>query len=180
MQYFELELQEQINLYIESGITPTELFFIQLLLLASDDYPKYLVNYVSNTSGAKQLFKNTLQSLLDKGVINSTFSIPKDGESLNFKTIPFNKNFIKKYFKEGHLAGKELFDEYPPFISINGKLCSIRNFTKAGLFSLEDFCVYYSKSIKKLKTSHERVMEALRFGKEYGLINYSIKNSSFL
>lgn len=180
MQHFELELQEQSNILINSGLTPNELFIIQLLLLAIDGEPKYLVNYISNISNGKNFLRELLQSLLNKNVINSTFKIPKEGEKLNFSDIPLNKNFLNKYFKESNIAGKELFDEYPPFININGKLCSIRNFTKAGLFSLQDFCIYYTKSIKNSKTSHERVMEALRFGKDHNLINYSIKNSSFL
>ena len=59
--------------------------------------------------------------------------------------------FTKMYLKESHELGKEFFDAYPPFININGKLCSIKNFTKANLFSFEDFCIYYAKAIKNEK-----------------------------
>ena len=45
------------------------------------------------------------------------------------------------YVRESHEIGKEFFDAYPPFINIKGKLCSIKNFTKAGLFSFDDFCL---------------------------------------
>lgn len=174
MQNFELSLGEEINLYIDSGLTPTELFILRLLFLAMDGYDKYLVRYLSSVSNGKELFRAVLQSLLDKSVINSTFKMPKAGESLNYKHIPFNKNFIKKYIKETHQIGKELFDAYPPFININGKMASIKNFTKAGLFSLEDFCVFYAKQVKNAKVTHERVMEALTFAKEKNLINYTI------
>jgi hypothetical protein len=132
------------------------------------------MSYLTGISNGKDLFRSVLQALQDKKVINSTFKVPKEGESLDFKNIPFNKNFVKKYIKESHEIGKEFFDAYPPFISINGKMCSIKNFTKAQLFSLEDFCIFYAKQIKNSGIAHERVMEALEFGKEKNLINYSI------
>ena len=171
---FELSLNEEIQIYINSGLTPTELFVLRLLFLASDGDVKYLVNYISNTSNGKEVLKSVLQSLVNKKVINSTFNVPKEGESLNFKTIPFNKNFTKMYLKESHELGKEFFEAYPPFINIKGKLCSIKNFTKANLFSFEDFCIYYAKAIKNAKITHERIMENLEFAKEHNLINYSI------
>lgn len=172
--HFELSLNEEIQIYINSGLTPTELFILRLLFLAIDGESKYLINYISNTVNGKLVFKSVLQSLLDKKVINSTFKLPKEGETLNFKNIPINKNFIKMYIRESNELGKELFDAYPPFININGKLFSIKNFTKANLFSFEDFCSYYSKSIKNAGVTHERVMDALEFGKEHNLIHYSI------
>jgi len=174
MQHFELALNEEIQIYISSGMTPTELFILRLLFLAMDGEQKYLINYLSNVSNGKQLLRAVLESLKEKKVINATFNIPKEGESLNFKNIPFNKNTLKMYVRESNELGKEFFDAYPPFISINGKLCSIKNFTKANLFSFEDFCIFYSKSIKNAGITHERVMEALEFGKEHNLINYSI------
>jgi hypothetical protein len=170
----DLSLQEEINIYISSGITPTELFVLRLLFLAIDGESKYLINYISNLSDGKILLRQVLSSLMDKKVINNTFRIPKEGEALDFKNIPFNKNFIKKYIRESNDIGKELFDAYPPFINIKGKLCSIKNFTKANLFSLEEFCLYYAKSIKNSGVAHNRVMEALEYAKDHNLINYSI------
>lgn len=171
---FELSLNEETQIYINSGLTPTELFILRLLFLAIDGDSKPLSTYLSNVSNGKDLFRKVLESLVNKKVINSTFKVPKEGETLNFRNIPFNKNFLKMYIRESNEIGKELFDAYPPFININGKLCSIKNFTKANLFSLEDFCLYYSKSIKSSGITHERVMEALEFAKEHNLVNYSI------
>ena len=175
MHHFELSLNEETNIYINSGLTPTELYVLRLLFLAIDGEPTYLTNYLSNITDGKQLFRQVLKSLQDKKVILSSFKIPEEGESLNYKNIPFNKNFIKMYIRESNDIGKELFEEYPPFINIGGKLCSIKNFTKANLFSFEDFCLYYAKAIKNAGVTHERVMESLRFAKEHNLINYTIK-----
>lgn len=176
MQHFELSLKEEINIYINSNLTPTELFVLRLLFLAIDGNQTFLINYITNISNGKELLRSVLQSLINKKVINSTFKVPQEGESLNYKNIPFNKNFIKMYLRESNEIGKEFFDAYPPFININGKLCSIKNFTKAGLFSFEEFCVFYAKQIKNSNATHERVMDNLLFAKEHNLINYTIKN----
>jgi len=174
MSKFNLSLKEEINIYINSGLTPTELFILRLLQLAIDGDPSDLINYLSNATDGKIILRKVLESLKEKKVILSSFKVPCEGESLNFNNIPFNKNFIKMYIRESNLLGKELFDAYPPFININGKMCSIKNFTKAGLFTFEEFCLYYAKSIKSAGVTHERVMEAVEFGKEHNLLNYSI------
>lgn len=174
MHHFELSLNEETNIYIKSGLTPTELYILRLLFLAIDGDPSFLINYLSNVSNGKELFRQILNSLKEKGVILSSFKIPADKEVLNYKNIPFNKNFTKMYIRESNELGKELFDVYPPFITINGKMCSIKNFTKANLFSFEDFCLYYAKAIKSAGVTHERVMESLIFAKDNNLINYTI------
>ncbi len=174
MQQFELSLKEEINIYINSGLTPTELFILRLLFLAVNGEPDMLINYLSNVSNGKELFRKVLESLQEKKVILASFKVPREGETLNYKNIPFNKNFLKMYVRESNEMGKELFDAYPPFINIGGKLCSIKNFTKAGLYTFEEFCLYYAKAIKVAGVTHDRVMEALEFGKEHNLLNYSI------
>lgn len=174
MQQFELSLKEEISIYINSGLTPTEFFILRLILLGVDGNSELLFNYLNNIKDGKTLFRQTLITLKEKKIILSSFKIPDEGSSLSLSDIQFNKNFIKMYIRESNIIGKELFDAYPPFININGKLCSIKNFTKAGLYSFEEFCLYYTKAIKQAKTTHERVMEALEYGKEHNLINYSI------
>jgi len=163
-----------MNLLIESQLTPTELFIIRLLYLCIDGETKPLQNYISNISNGKALLRQVLESLMEKKVINNTYSIPKEGESLNVKNIPFNKNFLKKYIRESNEIGVEFFNAYPPFINIGGKMCSIKNVTKAGVSSFEEFCTFYGKSIKNSAVAHKRVLEAVEFGKTHNLIHYSI------
>lgn len=174
MKVYELSLKEEIQIYINSGLTPTELFVLRLLFLAIDGDPSYLVNYLSNVSNGKILFKSVLESLKEKKVILSEFKIPKEGEALKYSEIPFNKNFVKMYLRESNEIGNEFFEKYPPFININGKIISIRNFAKAGLFSFDDFCIFYAKAIKSSKVKHEYIMEILDFAVANNLINYNI------
>ena len=174
MNLRELSLNEEINIYIHSGLTPTELFVVRLLFLAIDGDSEPLKKYLNGVKDGKVHFKNLLISLKEKKIILSSFNIPNEGDTLNFKNIPFNKNFMKSYIRESNELGKEFFDAYPPFININGKLVSIRNFTRANLFSFEDFCLFYAKTIKNANVTHERILEDISFGKEHGLIHYSV------
>ena len=170
----ELSLKEEINIYINNGLTPSELFILRLLFLAQDGDLSLINNYISNTDNGKEVFKVVLKSLQNKGVILASFKMPKEGETLKFTDIPINKNFVKRFIKESNQIGKEFFDAYPPFIYINGRMASIKNITKAGLFSIDEFCFFYGRQLKLSSVKHERVMEALEYGKEHNLINYSI------
>ena len=53
-------------------------------------------------------------------------------------------------------------------------MASIKNITKAGLFSIDEFCFYYGKQLKLSSITHDRIMSALEFAKENNLIHYSI------
>ena len=170
----ELSLKEEINIYINNGLTPSELFILRLLFLAQDGDMSLINNYISNADNGKEVFKVVLKSLQNKGVILASFKMPKEGETLKYTDIPINKNFVKRFIKESNQIGKEFFDAYPPFIYINGRMASIKNITKAGLFSIDEFCFFYGRQLKLSSVKHERVMEALAYGKEHNLINYSI------
>ena len=170
----ELSLKEEIDIYINNGLTPSELFILRLLFLAQDGDMSLINNYISNTDNGKEVFKVVLKSLQSKGIILASFKMPKEGETLKYTDIPINKNFVKRFIKESNQIGKEFFDAYPPFIYINGRMASIKNITKAGLFSIDEFCFFYGRQLKLSSVKHERVMEALEYGKEHNLINYSI------
>ena len=94
MDLRELSLNEEINIYLQSGLTPTELFIVRLLFLAIDGDSQPLKRYLNGVTNGKLVFKNVLLSLKEKKVILSSFVIPEEGETLNFKNIPFNKNFL--------------------------------------------------------------------------------------
>lgn len=169
---FELSLNEEIELYLATGLDPNELFVLRLLFLAKGGDSSYLMNYVSNS---KIELRQVLLSLQHKGVINKSYHIPDKGESFNPDDVPFSKVFLKSYIRETHELGKELFEKYPEFMNINGRLCSIKNITKANFYNFEDFFNYYAKTIKLSGSTHEYIMEQLEFGIENNLINYTIK-----
>lgn len=174
MNHFELSLNEETNIYINSGLTPTELFVLRLIFLAIDGDINPLVKYVQGISDGSLIVRAVLESAQSKGVILKSYKIPQKGEELIFKNIPFNKNFMKMYLRESHEIGKEFYEAYPNHIIINGKLAPLRNYTKAGFFTIEDFSLYYAKQIKNAGVTHDRIMEALEYGKENNMICYNI------
>lgn len=167
-------IEEEVNIYIKSGLSPNELFITELLLLAAAGDSAPFIKYISNISDGKELLRNTLVSLQTKKVIKMSYKIPGPGEALSFRSIPFNKNFLNTYKRESHLLGKEFFEAYPPFININGKMCSIRNITKAGLYSIEEFCIFYAKAIRSSTFKHSDIMSILEWAKEETLVSVSI------
>lgn len=169
-----LSLKEEIDIFINIGLNPTELFIVRMLFLAQDGEPEMLFNYVNNTTDGKDDLKKSLATLQDKGIILKGYNIPKEGEAFNYKIVPLNKNFLKKYIRESNQMGKELFELYPSHMLINGRRASIKNITKAGLFSLDEFCTFYAKQLKLSSITHERVMEALQFAVDNELIRYSL------
>lgn len=168
---FELSLNEEIELYLATGLDPNELFVLRLLFLARGGDSSYLLNYVSNS---KIELRQVLLSLQHKGVINKSYHIPDKGESFNPNDVPFSKVFLKSYIRETHELGKELFEKYPEFMNIGGKLCSIKNITKANFYNFEDFFNYYAKTIKLSGVTHEYIMNQLDFAIENNLINFTI------
>lgn len=170
----ELSLQEEINIYISSNLTPSELFIIRMLFIAQEGEPKHLINYLSNTADGKELYLAVLQNLLNKKVITKESKIPVAGDSLRPDDIIFNKNFIKRWVRESNQLGKELWELFPPFLNIGGKLAPLKGITKAGFYSMDAFCLYYAKQIKLAGTTHERVLEALQYGIDNNVINYTI------
>lgn len=69
--------------------------------------------------------------------------------------------------------GQELFDMYPPFISINGKLCSLKNIAKK-YNTLDEFFFAYSSAIKHNPDLHKEVLDLLKWGIENNQIRYGI------
>ena len=76
------------------------------------------------------MFENLKEKSIIKKNYNPESYVPND--------IEFNKNFLKKYYKQSGVLGKELFDNYEPFIQINGKMASLRNIAKK-FYTLEEF-----------------------------------------
>lgn len=170
----ENSFNEDLNIMTKYNINPNELFFIKTLRLAQEGDSSYIIKYMNNINGSSDDCINILKSLQEKSVILKSFKLPKKGDSLDFGDIPFNKNFLKSIITLSNVAGKELFDKYPKFIQIKGTIFSLRNIGKFGLHSLEDFCLFYNKTIKSSAITHEKIMELLSFAVENDLINYGI------
>ena len=156
-----------LNILIEFNISADELLLIYLTLCAQDSHSEYFATWFDGYG--KDKLKSLFESLKSKGIIHKNYN-PKCYKP---DEIEFNKNFIKKYFKQAGVIGKELFEAYEPFLYINGSNYSLRNISKK-FYSLEEFYFHYSKTIGHSIKTHEHVMEMLSYAKENKLIKYGI------
>ncbi len=62
---FKLSLEEEIEIYLKTNLTPTELFIVRLLFLAIDGNQNPLINYVNNS---KIDLREILVSLQEKKI----------------------------------------------------------------------------------------------------------------
>lgn len=150
------------------NLTSEELLLVYLTFLARDEenHAEYFTKWFSN--GGSSRLRTLFNSLKEKNIIHKNYN----PETYNPNDIEFNKNFIKSWIKNSGKLGQELFEEYPPFIQINGKIASLRNISKK-FYSLDEFYFYYSSAIGHSIDKHKEVMELLQWGKTTGKIKYS-------
>ena len=151
------------------NLSADELLLVYLTFLARDEenHSEYFTKWFNN-GGSSQL-RDLFNSLKDKGIIHKNYNpetyVPND--------IEFNKTFIKGWIKNSGELGQELFDNYPPFVNINGRFCSLRNISKQ-FNSLDDFFFHYSSVIGHDIEKHKEIMKLLKWGKENNKISYGI------
>ena len=164
-----MELNTILNLLINYNLTADELLLVYLTFLAQDEegHPEYLAKWFSN--GGSDRLLTLFESLKDKNIIHKNYN----PSSYNPNDIEFNRNFIKAWAKNSGELGKELFDNYEPFLYIKGKNVPLRNIAKK-FNSLEEFFFHYSSTIGHSIEKHKEVMELLKYGRENNLITYGI------
>lgn len=100
--------------------------------------------------------KNLFESLKKKGVIlknyNPSAYIPEE--------IEFNSNFLKKYFKLTGQLGQELYNAYPSYMYINGKIVSLKNISKT-FRDLNELYFKYASIIKHNVNKHKEILDIL-------------------
>ena len=145
-------------------LNPNELFVIRVLLLAAEEDDSYLYRYLTIPEEDRGNFRDVLVKLQDKGIILKSYKIPAKGESFNPVEIPFNKTFIKGFYKESFEMGQELYEAYPMFGNINGATVSLRGISKK-FDSPEDFYRAYGKAINWNPETHAKILELVEWAK---------------
>ena len=119
--------------------------------------------------------REVLVQLQKKEVILKSFKIPNSGEKFDPYSIPINKNFIKTLYKSSFEMGKELFDSYPQFGSINGNVVPLRTVAKH-FDSLEQAYFKYGKAIGFNPEKHEVIIELTKWAKDNNILNCSLSS----
>lgn len=144
-----------------------------LLILQDEDSEELFKTYIEILYECGIRFRDVLLSLQEKGIILKSYKIPNEGEPFDPYSIPFNKAFIKILYKCSFELGKELFDEYPQFGSIQGNVVGLRSVSKK-FDSLEDAYFKYGRSIGWNPDKHNHIIELIKWAKEHNIINYTL------
>lgn len=174
MKNLTLTLEEEISILDKYGLTPNELLVLRVLLLFQDDQEEELLQRLLVTLKRVEVpFRDVLVELQRKEIVLKSYKVPKQGEVFDPLAIPINKNFIKNLYKCSFELGKELFEVYPQFGTINGTIVPLRGVSKK-FDSLEQAYFKYGKSIGFNPERHEHVIELVQWAKENNIINCSL------
>jgi hypothetical protein len=179
MKNLVLTLEEEIFILNKYKLTSNELMFIRTLLLLQDDGDEDIFQkYIESLHECNISIKEIIKSLQEKGCILKGFHCPEEGEAFDPYEIPINKIFIKNLYKSSFELGKELFDNYPQFGTINGNIVPLRSIARH-FNSLEDAYSRYGRSIKWNGEKHEQIIELLKWASDgKNILNCSL--SSFI
>lgn len=165
---------DYFNICNKYQISFNELMFIKMILITQNKDNDTLSNaYFKLHADVRGSLKEMLERLQQIGIISKTFKIPNSGERLNIHLISINKNFIKSFYKTSFYLGKELFDEFPLTMLINGSQCVLKRVSKH-FSSLEDFYECYGKIINWNPEKHSEIIELVRWGKKNNLIQWTL------
>lgn len=165
-------LNTQILFRNKYNIDDNELTLLEILLIAQEEEDNELVKLYFTTT---KNIRTNLIALQYAGIILKSYKIPEKGKGLDIYAIPINKNVTKDFYKSSFDMGKELFDAYPQFTTINNNVVGIRSVSKK-FNSLEDFYRFYGKSIRNKPELHKYILDLIEWGKEHDVIATTLAN----
>lgn len=169
-----MTLEEEISILSKYRITPNELMFIRTILILQDEQNEELFQlYIEALYESSIRLREVILSLQDKGIILKSYKVPNEGEEFDPYSIPLSKVFVKNLYKCSFEMGKELFEEYPQFGSVQGSVVGLRSVSKK-FDSLEDAYFKYGRSIGWNPERHSRIIELVKWANEHNIINYTL------
>lgn len=172
MKNIEFDIEKEIDFMIEYQLTADELFTIKLVFYAHEGHPELMSRFFDQGQLTNEL-RDIIKSLQEKQVILKSYKIPEKGSVFNPSDVEFNKVCLKKLYQHSMDLGMELFEAYPPYTTIDGRVFSLRNITKL-YRSLDELCWRYGKVIKWDLDTHQKVMDLLQYATENDLIRSGI------
>lgn len=169
-----LELKQQILFCEKYKLDANQLLLLEIILIAQEGDDAEIVQLYFQ-SKAKGSLLNNLIKLQEVGVILKSYKMPSKGERLDLNTIPINRNLVKDFYKCSFELGKELFEVYPQFATINGGPVGIRSVSKK-FDSLEDFYRFYGKTIRWKSDFHNHIIELVKWANENNILNTTLAN----
>lgn len=149
------------------------MFARTLLILQDEDNEDIFAAYIGILVDNGVKLRELILNLQEKGVILKSYKVPQEGEEFDPHSIPFNQNFLKNLYKSAFEMGKELFEVYPQFGSVQSNVVGLRSVSKK-FDSLEDAYFRYGKSIGWNPERHNHIIELVKWAGEHGIINYTL------
>lgn len=165
MKHITTQIDEEFVIFEKYSVTPNELFFLKMLLIAKEeDMQDTIYRYFKLPEEARGSIIGMLESLKEKGIILSTYKIPKKGEKFDPFDVPLSQNFQKHFFKASYDLGKDLFDHYPLSTVVNGVETKLRRISNK-FDTLEDAFRTYGKYIRWSEATHKHIIDLIEWGK---------------
>ena len=165
-----MSLDTILNIMSEYKLTADELLLVYLTFIAQSENggnTNYFLRWYD--SCGKYNLRNLFESLKEKGVIlknyNPSSYVPEE--------IEFNSKFLKKYFKLTGQLGQELYNAYPSYMYINGKIVSLKNISKI-FKDLNELYFKYASIIKHNVNKHKEILDILEWAKSQDLVTVSL------
>lgn len=115
------DIEREMALMKKYELSYDELLLLKVLLLYIEEENNAVYKqYMLLSSKSRGSFREKLLSLQNKGIILKSYEIPALGQQFYPEDIEFNKVFLKTFYRESFVMGKELYNEYPLFTDING------------------------------------------------------------
>ena len=167
-----MDLNTILNIMAEYNLTAEELLLVYVTYIAREENGNNIASFNKwFNNGGKDRLRDLFNSLKSKGVILKSYNT----DNYVCNDIEFNKNFLKRFFKESGFMGQELFNTYPKVIEINGKIIPLRDPAKK-FNSLDEFYFWYSSQIRHNPDKHKEVMDILKWGIDNNYINFTLTN----
>lgn len=180
MKNLTLNLEEEISLLDKYGLNSNELLVIRVLLILQDEGNEELFyRLITMLKNNNIQLREVLESLQNKEILLKSWKLPASGTKFDPYLIPINKNFIKNLYKCSFEMGKELFESYPQWTTINQSMVSLRGVSKH-FDSLEQCYTKYGKSIGWNPEKHQMIIELVNWAKENNILSKSLNNQARL
>lgn len=164
-----MEFENEMSLLGKFGLSPDELLFVRILLIAREGLPdsrSLLKQYFSLPSAIRGEIQTLIGSLKSKSVILSHYKL-NNNEEFKPHEVPISVNFQKNFFRSSFEMGEELYEAYPLSTIVSGVEYKLRRVSKK-FDSMEQAFFHYGKAIAWSQKKHEEVLALIERGKESG------------
>lgn len=168
----KVSIDRQIEAMKKWDIDANQWLLIELLFISQQEGGVALLYKYFGSKGTVKIPGESILKLVDKEIL-----LPfNEKDELFYDSLEFNPKFQKEFFVTMNSAGMELWESFPVERSyrINPNQPLLTRKIDATFATVEDFYLYYCKSIRYSKKKHDEVMKALEIAKHNKQVDFTI------